>query len=242
MDKLMFGVLLVIFFMVTSKNFTLLKRTKFNKLYINLYRSMLDEKEDAYNQLCDYLSSETNKEYITKTLIIKLYYELCHGLDYEKTFNELNLKEIFTTKDLYDHRKTNINTDSFIWLMMVAGKLNDVNRLDLLDKLVSDLKSIKTMDERLEYKLMESILEMYKGNKEGIDFLLNVTEGNYPDLRYEKQMIGLYKRFAAAFLASKDIEVLDYKEELEGFTTTIIGKPFMKQLGIYDRFHKEETE
>ena len=80
-------------------------------------------------------------------------------------------------------------------------------------------------------------------NFDGIKFLKTLLSGEYQEYKYDKNLIGIYKKIAASLLAYM-AEPLDEGDDdlIKEFTETLIGSRFTKDLEIYDRFHVEEVK
>lgn len=242
MDYLMFVVLIAILAVIIFKNFTLFLRAKFNRKYIALYRKMLTNPLKSYDEIVAFLKEEKNEEYRTKIAILKMECELLLSKDYKETFEIIDYSNLFETKNKIDHKKININSESFIFILMTMFKLKECNDYITLEDIKNKMKQTSGIEERLEYAMVENTCEYLKGDKNKVSFYNKLLEGNYTEYRYDKQMVGLFKRFSQSILAYDGQNVEDYEYELQQFAKSTVGHTFLEQIGIYDRFKEEETK
>lgn len=249
MDKLLFVVMVVILVYVSIKNFTLVKRYNHNKKYISAYQDVLYGKENGYQNLTSYIDGEKSEEYKNKARIIKLYYELDNNLDYSETLDSLNLKEIFYQKDKVNDNTVNINSDSFAFIMLAMSKANCENKKEVVEALCNKVIELDKLADRLECKEIVAFNNaLLNKEDEGIEFMNKILAGDYAELKYDKGLILLYKRFAAATLAYENQELDEYfRNDLSKFSEVFIGKMLLNNLKIYEMYKpveeaKDETE
>lgn len=242
MDYLMFVILVGILVVIIVKNFTLLMRAKFNKKYIQLYRQMLSNPSEAYQEINAFLSEEKNDEYNAKLLILKMQCELLQSLDYKETFASLDYSKLFTANGMIDHKKISINSESFVFILMTMFELKEKNDVETIVQIKEKMSSIEGMDTRLEYAMIENTLAYLKGDKKAIEFYKQLLEGNYVTYRYDKQMVGLFKRFAQSILAYDGQDVEEYEYELQAFAKSLVGHTFLNQLGLYEKYKEVKEE
>ena len=64
-----------------------------------------------------------------------------------------------------------------------------------------------------------------------------MLDGGFAKYEYEKNLIGLFKRFASSTLAYSGEPMEDYyKEDLHSFAGTQIGKTYMRDLEILEKY------
>ena len=249
MDIVFFIALLCLIAYVGYRNFELFKRYRHNKQYIDCYRTMLNDDEDAYEKVNAFIDKESNLEYKNKGLILRLFIEIGKGLDYRQTLEELDLKEIFYKKGKYSKQLVALNSDIFIWYYLDMARARRFSRFDVLDKLNDKLFGLNELEVRVEFQLAKAICNALREKEDaGVEFLSGLLEGNYTQYVYEKNLIGLYKRFSASTLAYSGEPMEDYyKNDLHSFAGTLIGKNYMSELEIFDKYppveeKKEEEE
>ena len=128
-----------------------------------------------------------------------------------------------------------VTSGAGILLLCVRAGLKGLARIEALG-----------LDQRLEVKETRAILDaLYETGDGGAAFLNDILEGNYIEYEYDKSLISLFKRFAAATLAyaSEPIEEY-YQEELRDFAGTLIGENYMNNLDIIEKYppHVKEEE
>lgn len=242
MDKLLFVAMIGLLAFISYKNFALIIRYKHNKEYIESYRSVLNDSENAHNIITNYIENEKSLEYKNRAKIIKLYCELNKGLEYIETLNSIDLKPIYFKSNKYDNKLVNLNSDSFVFIIMSIAKAFEHGKNDVIDILSKKLQAIPELENRLEYQETKAFSNCLIGSG-GIDFMKGMLEGSYIDYMYEKRLIGLYKRIATSTLAYKKQQLDDYyKNDLHKFSSTKIGESILKSLGIYNSYLPLEND
>ena len=243
MEYMLYVVMLGLLAYVIYRNYKLIGRYRHNKEYIESYKDMLEGKEGTYERVCRYVETETQPEFHNKGLILKLYLELEQGKDYDQSLKELDLRSIFYNNGKFVKQSMNINVDVFIWVYIVMAKARQLSKLDVLNTIYEQFLSMEEdLGNRLEYGLVKAIYaSLCEKEDGGVKFLSDLLEGNYSEYAYDRNLIVLYKRMAAAVLAYGG-EPLDefYHNDLRDFAKSAIGKIFMKALEIYERFCQEE--
>ena len=94
------------------------------------------------------------------------------------------------------------------------------------------------LEVRVEFQLAKAICNALREKEDaGVGFLTSLLEGSYTQYAYEKNMIGLYKRFSASTLAYSGEPMEEYyKNDLHSFAATLIGKNYLKELDILDKY------
>jgi len=247
MDKLLFVVMGFILTYIIISNFSLIKRYKQNKTYIASYQEVLYNKENSYDNISNFIENEKSLEFKNKGRVIKLYSELCNGLDYSETLNLIDFKAIFKIKGKYKNNLVNLNSDSFVFVILVMIKAYVLKKKDISKVLIDKLNEVSELQTRLEYQEILALASaLNRKDDYGTGFMKNVLEGGYTDYYYEKNMIGLYKRIAASILTF-NLESIDeyFKNDLYSFAKPIIGESILKGLGLYEEYKpqiKEESK
>ena len=245
MEILFFVLMLCLLAYVMYRNITLIGRYRHNKEYIECYKEMLANTEGAYDRTCRYIENEKSAEYRNKGLILKLYQQLDREEDAMETVEAIDLKEILYAKGKYSKRQLMMNSDIFIWLYMNMAKARKLSKFDVLNTLYDKFMALDLLENRVEYKLAKAIYNaLCEKEDAGVEFLSSMLDGGYAGLDYEKNLIGLYKRFASATLAYSGEPMEDYyKEDLHSFASTQIGKNYLNDLEIYEKYlPKKQSE
>lgn len=242
MDILLFVVMFGILVFIGYKNFTLIKRYKQNKEYIDCYQDVLHNNENALDRINNFIDNEKSAEFKNKAMLIKFYYGLNNDLSFLETLNNINFKSIFYKKELYDNDLVNLNSDAFVFAMLAIGKAYELGKPEIIENIVSKFKEMIEVHIRLEYQeLIAFSNTLLNKEDKGIGLMNSLLDGTYTELAYEKNMIGLYKRIAAMILIFDGVEVEDYfRNDMFEFNKTIIGECFLKNLGMYEEFKTVE--
>ena len=237
MEYMLFGFMALLLLYTGYRNVTLLKRYKKNQEYIECYKAILRGDENAYERISAFIDSQKDPEFAGKARFLKLYVELDKKLPYQETLNAINLKDVFYKKDKPDKNKYALNCDLFVWIYIVMAKARQMSGFDVLNELYEKVVSLKEMDDCVEYRAAQALYEALCEKEDGgVKFFTDLLEGNYIDLRYDKNLIGMFKRFAAATLAYSGEPMEEYfKQDLHSFAETLIGKTYLETLGIYDK-------
>lgn len=238
MDSMLFIVLLMILLFVGTKNITLIKRFKQNKKYIDCYEAILNDKEDAYDHVNEFIQTEKTQEFKNKGKVLKLYYEMWKDIDYKSTLEDIDLKSIFCKKDKIDNNLVNLNSDTFVFIILAMGKANVKNNSEVIDTLVDKLNEISGLEQHLEYQEIIAYTKALQNKDDKGNAIMNsLLDGTYTEYIYEKNMIGLYKRIAAAILDYNEQPFDEFfKEDLYNFAKSIIGESILKDLGLYEKY------
>ena len=185
MDIVFFVALLCLIAYVGYRNFELLRRYRHNKQYIDCYRAMLNNDEDAYEKVNAFIENENSLEYRNKGLILRLFIELGRSLDYRQTLEELDLKEIFYKKGKYSKQLVTLNSDIFICYYLDMAIARRFSRFDVLDKLNDKLFGLNELEVRVEFQLAKAICNALREKEDaGVEFLNGLLEGSYTQYAY----------------------------------------------------------
>lgn len=228
--------------------FTLVSRTKHDNEYIDCYQSVFNHKDGSYEKVNSYVEKEQKKDFLNKGLILKLYSELDNEKEYNETLEKINLRDVFSVNGKFSRKQMINNTDVFICLYLAMAKARQLSKFDVLNSLCEKINSIPEFENYVEYQLAKAIYNSLCEKEDGgTKFMSDLLEGNYSDYGYDKKLIGLYKRFAAATLAYNG-ELVDeyYLDDLHSFADSGIGENYLKSLEIYEKYKpsedsKEET-
>ena len=238
MEYIFIVLLLLILAYIVYRNFGLFSKFRNNKEYINCYQKMLDRDADAYDSILTYIQESKKDEFKNKGRILQVYSLLDENKEYKDALNELDIKPIFCNKDKLDKNKFSLNTDVFVWLYMLLAKARSLSKFDIINELYVKLTSIPSIEEHVEYQLFKAIYNALLEKEDGgVKFLNDMLEGRFTDYVYDKTLIGMFKRFAASTLAycGEPLEEY-YQEDLPKFAASAVGRTYLKDLGIYDKY------
>ena len=233
-------ILFVITLLMSFKNFQKGKQYKRNKGYIDVYTKVLRGSENAYEELSSYIEKESDPTLKTKAMLVKINEDLGNK-EVNEELNNIDIKNIFFDKEFFSNEKTDLNSEAFLWLILILSKASS---LGLIDVMKTTYDKVNEYDEilknRVEYQVFKSTYFVLT-NKESLEFLKSLLAGEYSGYTYDKNLIGIYKKVAACLLAylKEDLDESD-KLLINSFVTTLIGSRFTKDLGIYDEYKVEE--
>jgi hypothetical protein len=244
MGTVLYVIIIVLLVSTSIKNFTLFKRYKHNKEYIECYKDLLRNNENTLERINNYIENENSNEFKNKGRILKLYQELISDLDYSTTLNELNVKDIFYDKNGNLKKDLiNFNSDSFLFIMLVLSKAHQMNKDELIEPLTNKVLEVKGLEDHLEVKEIVALNNaLLSKDDKGVALFNSFLDGSYTEYVYDKNMIGLFKRIAVSTLAYLN-EPFDefFIDDIKDFAKTLIGKEYTSNLGIYDKYHVEEV-
>lgn len=229
---------------VMYRNVVLIGRYRHNKEYIECYKDMLSNVPEAYDRTCRYIENEKSAEYQNKGLVLKLYQQLDRPEDPMETLNKLDLKEIFYKNGKFSKQQLLMNNDVFIWLYLNMAKARKLSKFDVLNGLYDKIMELSLLENRVEFQLAKAIYNaLCEKEDAGVEFLSSLLDGGYAGYEYDKNLIGLFKRFAAATLAYSGEPMEDYyKEDLHSFAASQIGKNYLNDLEIYEKYLPKQVE
>ena len=243
MEFTFFAAMMALLAYVLYRNIVLVTRYRHNKEYIECYKLMLDNDDTALSRIDKYIEAETSEEFKNKGRVLKIYQQLNVGEDAVPAMNELNLKEIFMKNGNITKNQLSLNIDIFVWLYLDLAKARRLSKFDVLNGLHDKINDLG-LENRIEFQLANSIYNaLCEKEDAGVEFFTSMLEGTYKQYDYEKNLIGLYKRFSSSTLAYSGEPMDDfYKEDLHAFAGTSIGKTYMKDLEIYEKYPPKEDE
>ena len=244
MEIALFVALSILVAYVIYRNVVLIGRFRHNKEYIECYKEMLAETDGAYERICKYIDNESSEEFQNKARVLKLYVEMDRELDVTDTLNNIDLKKVFYRNDKYSKKQVMLNSEVFIWLYLNMARARKLSKFDVLNSLYEKISVLKEMDNRVEFRLCKAIYNaLCEKEDAGVAFLSSLLDGGYVGYEYDKNFIGLYKRLAAATLAYSGEPMEDfYKEDLPAFAATQIGKVYMRDLEIIEKYPPKINE
>lgn len=247
MDLIFLVILIALTISMFSKNFKKAGQYRKDKAYIDIYTKILKNEEGAYDELVSYLGSETDACLKAKSNLIKTYVDLDkHPENVDSDIDEIDfMHSIFFDGENFSKEKIILNSEVFIWLILILSKSRDNTMIDVMNHINDKVSAYdEEMKDYVEYQVYKSAyLSLLEKNFDGIKFLKTLLSGEYQEYKYDKNLIGIYKKIAASLLAYM-AEPLDEGDDdlIKEFTETLIGSRFTKDLEIYDRFHVEEVK
>lgn len=247
MDLIFLVILIALTISMFSKNFKKAGQYRKDKTYIDIYTKILKNEEGAYDELVSYLGSETDACLKAKSNLIKTYVDLDkHPENVDSDIDEIDfMHSIFFDGENFSKEKIILNSEVFIWLILILSKSRANTMIDVMNHINDKVSAYdEEMKDYAEYQVYKSAyLSLLEKNFDGIKFLKTLLSGEYQEYKYDKNLIGIYKKIAASLLAYM-AEPLDEGDDdlIKEFTETLIGSRFTKDLEIYDRFHVEEVK
>lgn len=247
MNLLFLILLIAITIMMFTKNFKKAGQYRKDKTYIDIYTKILKQEEGAYDELISYLNTETDLCLKAKSNLIKIYVDLDKNPDeVNKEIDEANfMHDIFLNGEAFVKDNVILNSEVFIWLILILSKARANSMIDVLNHINEKVSAYEEeLKEYVEYGVYKSAyLSLLEKSIDGIYFLKNLLQGDYVDYKYDKNLIGIFKKIAASLLAYMG-EPLDEGDEslIRDFSETLIGSRFTKDLEIYDKYHIDTEE
>lgn len=247
MDSIFLVILIALTISMFSKNFKKAGQYRKDKTYIDIYTKILKNEEGAYDELVSYLGSETDTCLKAKSNLIKTYVDLDkHPENVDSDIDEIDfMHDIFFDGENFSKEKIILNSEVFIWLILILSKARANTMIDVMNHINDKVSAYdEEMKDYVEYQVYKSAyLSLLEKNFDGIKFLKTLLSGEYQEYKYDKNLIGIYKKIAASLLAYM-AEPLDEGDDdlIKEFTETLIGSRFTKDLEIYDKYHVEEPK
>lgn len=241
MDLIFLVILIALTISMFSKNFKKAGQYRKDKTYIDIYTKILKNEEGAYDGLVSYLGSETDTCLKAKSNLIKTYVDLDkHPENVDSDIDEIDfMHDIFFDGENFSKEKIILNSEVFIWLILILSKARANTMIDVMNHINDKVSAYdEEMKDYVEYQVYKSAyLSLLEKNFDGIKFLKTLLSGEYQEYKYDKNLIGIYKKIAASLLAYMAEPLDDGDDELiKEFTQTLIGSRFTKDLEIYERF------
>ena len=241
MDLIFLVILIALTISMFSKNFKKAGQYRKDKTYIDIYTKILKNEEGAYDGLVSYLGSETDSCLKAKSNLIKTYVDLDkHPENVDSDIDEIDfMHDIFFDGENFSKEKIILNSEVFIWLILILSKARANTMIDVMNHINDKVSAYdEEMKDYVEYQVYKSAyLSLLEKNFDGIKFLKTLLSGEYQEYKYDKNLIGIYKKIAASLLAYMAEPLDDGDDELiKEFTQTLIGSRFTKDLEIYERF------
>lgn len=247
MDLIFLVILIALTISMFSKNFKKAGQYRKDKTYIDIYTKILKEEEGAYDELVSYLGSETDACLKAKSNLIKTYVDLDkHPENVDGDIDEIDfMHDIFFDGENFSKEKIILNSEVFIWLILILSKARANTMIDVMNHINDKVSAYdEEMKDYVEYQVYKSAyLSLLEKNFDGIKFLKTLLSGEYQEYKYDKNLIGIYKKIAASLLAYMAEPLDDGDDDLiKEFTETLIGSRFTKDLEIYERFEPKAED
>ena len=216
------------------------KDARINKKILRILGAFGDKQafEEALNQE---FSPENTPEYTARLQALRVWGGAYH--DDEDMFREglANMDvSVLLTGDP-QRSAEGLNESTFFWLLLFApNNLYSKNRMDQLSEIYEKMEPYR---DQLEHEMVWQLALANKAYYEksgdlGRAFYERVMEGDYADLHYTKDLIGIYKHIITAmqcriWLDEGDTE--KYEESigvLDEFRKAPLGKRWLEELGM----------
>ena len=239
---LMYIMMLLVIFMLFS-NMRKAKAMRKDERYISCYTAVLRDEEKAVEELEKYVNEETDPELLNKSLIVKVYTDILSGKDPHETVEKIDLTDVFLVKGEYVPEKVSRNSDAFVWLLLDLSKARSESMIDVMDKLYEKVSAYEDrLGSHVEYLVFKATYNaLLEKDLDGIRFLNKLLTGEYADYVYDKSLVGVFKKVAAAILIYTGEPISEEDEMLlNSFVETQVGHKFLTNLGIADKYMKKE--
>ena len=240
--------MLVMMFLVMAMLFSNMRKAKAmrrDERYIATYTAVLRDEENAVSELEAYIAEETDAELLNKSLIVKIYTDILSGKDPRETIERLDLAPVFLVKGEYMPEKVQRNSDAFVWLLLDLSKARSASMIDVMERLYEKISAYEDkLGGHVEYQVLKATYNaLLEKDLDGIRFLNKLLSGEYADYTYDKSLVGVFKKVAAAILIYTG-EPINEEDEvlLNSFVQTQVGNKFLTNLGIADRYITKEEK
>lgn len=231
-------IIFMIFYMIFS-NIGMGKKTAKSKKLNTVLQDMPD-KDLIFQELDEMIAEETDPAFTAKYQVIKVWASIYHNEN--EMFLE-NLEKLDIDPLISDGKNNTIMgyEDSFFYLLLaIPNRLFYAKEPELMEKYYEKLEPYKeTLKSYLVYALGMAAHKYYQNEDDlGREMYIKLDEGEYGEYKYNKQLIGVYKNIASAFLAGIALQQNNmelYEQQLpyiKSFTTSGLGKRWLKELGI----------
>ncbi|MBQ3418720.1 MAG: hypothetical protein IJH31_01115 [Erysipelotrichaceae bacterium] len=230
-------VMAAIVVLMLFNNIRKIKEMRKDNRYVDAYMKVLRGEEDAKDNLNSYIEAETNETTKNRALIVKAYVDD----DPKSVIEAVNYDLVFKPSGQYDTNHLVSISDTFIWLILALSKYKD-NR-EILDLVYSKVFN-EEFNKHVEYLVFKAAYEIISNKEEkDVSFLTSLLSGDYAEYKYDKQLIGIYKKMSVALLVYNGNAVDSEDEDmLKDFVLTQVGGRFLENLNLKEKYIvKEET-
>lgn len=225
--------LIAIIIIFTVRNIVLIKDLMISKDYKKIYKSVVENDPESINKINEYLKSEKNHYLLAKANILLMYLKLQKRIEVGYEVHNICFEDVFLKNGKYNASFVNLNSDMMIWTLCSLPRLNEVGQLYQVKEKLLKLKD--SLDNHIEYKVFFGTFSILTKDEENAKFLYDLVNGDYSGFQYDKQLIAVTKRIALAYIASQSKEKnIEYADELNILSKTMIGRNLLTDLGIYE--------
>ena len=236
-------ILFAITLLMSFKNIKRAKEYKKSRGYNEAYSKVLRNDEGAYEELVSYIEKEEDPILKSKATLVKIFEDLGKD-DVTEEFNNIDITNIFYENDVYSNEKTDLNSEAFLWLILILSRAYNLSLLSVMKTVYEKVNEYENdLNNRVEYQIFKSTYQVLIVKEVAdMEFIKSLLAGEYSSYVYYKNLIGIYKKVAACLLAFVG-ETIDESDKLliEEFIATLIGRRFAKDIGIYDKYKKDEV-
>ena len=187
------------------------------------------------------IENQKSPEFKAKAMILRMFGE-SHYLRKEQFLNDLQALDVPSLYAKNQKVNLDLNEDSFFYLYLaIPNNLYANVETDLLPPLYEKLGEYDdVLEPLLVVQLGKAARKYYlKEGDHGAGFFNALLEGEYPGLRYSKQLIGIYKNIATALLARIALDdgnqekFEEYLPDLRSFAQSSgLGNRWIRELSI----------
>lgn len=244
-------VMFVLLIYMVVRTFLLAKKNNKNKKLLKVLDEINDEQK-FFEDADKVIDEEKDKTFAAKIEVLRIWGDVYYRR--EKAFREhLSALDI----DLLLHPQGskadgfNENEDSFFYLYTaIPNHLWSIGRNDLRAAVDEKLQPYHEALSNTFLSVMHDSFALFYDNKEdkGRSFYNAVSNGDYGQYRYNRQLIGLYKDMITVMQARLALDegsadgIKPYEEDLRRFSETRLGARWMKELSVELPSGEEQTE
>ena len=220
---------------------------KKNNYISDLMQSVSDSA--VFNEKADRLEETYAKDtqFINEINVFRLWEQALNEryVVFQKTVEGLDLTKLVRNTN----KGRTIEEVPFFYLLqtipnILYGNHNEEMRL-LLKKKTDEVKDL--ISDQMTYQISEANAAMYAGEEDkAVSVYENILNGDYEEMKYARNMIGIYKKVCAAMLTKyyqdrDPAKAEELKEDVKYFYEMNIGKRWLKNIGVEVPEPVEET-
>lgn len=240
---ILYGLLIFMIF----RTIAISKRSKKTKTLIEALQ-YAEDPNLFFEKIDQAILAQEDDEYKTKAKTLKLWGMAYHNQieNFESLLEELKIESLF--KQDRSGMSIQMNEDTFFYLLLAIPNILQKNgQFELIDKINEKIAPYK---ENLRFQMVYALgkqCQLFYNNLDdrGEAFYTKLLDGDYAELSYSKNMIGLYKAIASAQLAKiyENVNEEKYNEQLEmvgTFSKMSVGKRWLNCIDL--QLKEEEVE
>lgn len=220
--------------------FRMRKENLVNKKLLDILRDF-NNRERFKEKLNAAFTAENKPSETAKLQALRIWGGAFHDDDemFEEGLANLDLRNLIQMNG--KKSRTGMNESAFFWIyLFTPNHLYSKKRTDLMERLYAKLDSISDlMKDEMVKQLGDANRKFYEGKEDrGLSFYERVMEGDYADINYFKELIGLYKQIISA-MSAKLYEEVGKTDDFEAcvpmlkeFGDTPLGTRWMKEIGL----------